>query len=92
MDTRQLPESMTSDSVGRCFVPQCSTSGVNGLMSKFTRERMKEKSDNLVQVVASDVGKLTFYMSTMSGFEGSVKWGSACEAYQSNTCWEERLG
>ena len=61
-------------------------------MSKFTRERIKEKSDNFVQVVASELGKLTFYMSTMSGSEDRVKWGRACEAYQSNTSGEERLG
>ena len=46
-------------------------------MSIFTRERMKEKSDNFVQVVASDLGKLTFYTSIMSGSGGSVKLGES---------------
>lgn len=91
MDTRQLPELMTSDSVGRCFVPQCSTSGVNGLMSKFTRERMNEKSDNFVQVVASDMGKLTFYTSTMSGPEGSMKRGSLMRRTRATPCGRKGL-
>ena len=60
MDTRQLPELMTLDSVGRWTVPHWSTSGVSGLMSGFTRERMKEKSEGFVQVVASELGKFTF--------------------------------
>ena len=60
MDARQLPESMTLDSVGSVFVPHCSTSCVNGSTLTFTRERTKEKSETCVQVVPSDLGKLTF--------------------------------
>lgn len=62
------------------------------MMSIFTRERMKEKSDNFVHVVASDLGKFTFYTSIMSGSEGNAKRGIVYEAYQSNTFREEGLG
>lgn len=62
-------------------------------MSGFTRERTKEKSESFVQVVASELGKLTFCTDAVVNIrlESSVKgWGD--DTYQSSACGKERLG